>query len=180
MSKFDRNWVLELETDKEKFCDAFFDVINKDSNKMIIENIGIGNSIDSDFFGTLRDETFTIWKRKGIFDLNSNGVILDRKMIADNKYLKLELRILNNFAFNYVRLFISAIPFTGIILFLFTRLISLFKPIPGNLFNLYLFITIPVLFVAVFYLQIKIIDKYLDRLCALYNSVLKKIEERAN
>ena len=89
MSKFDRIWILELQTDKEKFCNAFYDVVNKDINKMALRNVSFGSSIDKDFFGTLRNETFTIWKRKGILDLNSTGLTLDGKMIANKNYLTL-------------------------------------------------------------------------------------------
>ena len=180
MFKFDRTWTLQLQTNKEKFCDAFYEVVNKDNNKIILQNTGLGNLIGKDFFGTLRSETFTIWKRKGIFDLSSTGLNLDGKIIPEKNYLKLELRILNNFVFNYVKLFIIAIILTAITFFLVTRLISFIVPISDKLFATYSFITIPILFIIIFYSQLKIIDIYLDRLKNLYDRVLEKIEEQAN
>ena len=179
MSKFDRNWTLQLQTDKEKFCAAFYEVVNKETGKLVLQNIGSGNAVGRDFFGILRNETFTIWKRKGLFDLNSTGLVLDGKMVAGRNYLTLELRILNNFVFNYIRTFIITIPLTAVIFLLLTRSISLIKPIPGNIFTMYSFITITILFMLVFWLQLKITDKYLDKLSSSYNEVLKKIESYA-
>jgi hypothetical protein len=44
----------------------------------------------------------------------------------------------------------------------------------------YLFISIPILFVPGYLLQTKIIKLYLDQLINLYNEVLKRIERQSN
>jgi hypothetical protein len=175
MSRFDRNWTLQLQTDKENFCAAFYKVVSKETGKLVLRNIDLGNTVGRDFFGILRNETFTIWKRKGLFDLNSTGLFLDGKMVEGKNYLVLELRILNNLAFNYIRIFIISIPLTAVIFLLLTRSVSLIKPIPGNIFTMYSFITITILFMLVYWLQLKDIYKYLDKLSSSYNGVLKKI-----
>ena len=74
----------------------------------------------------------------------------------------------------------NVILFTLIIFFLLTRLISLINPISDTFFTIYSFTTITVLFILIFYLQLKVIDKYLDRLKELYNGIFERIEQQAN
>jgi hypothetical protein len=76
---------------------------------IVLENISLGNSPRRDFFGILRNEFFTIWKRKGIFDLNSLGFTLDGKILTNENNLTLILQLSNYWIFYYIKTFLFSI-----------------------------------------------------------------------
>lgn len=180
MSALDRNWTLELQVTKQAFCNCFYQVVSPDAKAVVFQNTGLGNSPEKDIFGTLRNDTFDIWKRKEIFDLNATGLILDGKIIDRENSITLELRILNNLTYNYVRLSIIAAILTPVSFLVLTRILSFFHLDLEAQLTIYTWITLPILFILCFFLQVRSIQKYLDKLKELYTQVLKKIEEKAN
>jgi hypothetical protein len=180
MSKFDRNWCLQLQTNKEKFSNAFYDVVTKD-NKFVLQIMSLASNVDKDFFGTIGSDTFTIWKRPGIFDSNPNNFTLNGKIISNVNSLTLNLELSNNFPLKYtIKRFVANIIITAIFFLLLTRMIWTFHLLSGKMTSIYLFVSIPTLFALGYLLQTKIIEMYLVWLADLYNKVLRRIERQSN
>jgi len=180
MFNFNRSWTLQFQTNKEKFSKAFYDVVTKD-NKFVLQIISSASNIDKDFFGTIGSDTFTIWKRKGIFDPKPNSFTLNGQIITNANSLTLNLELSNKYPFNYIiRRFVVNIIITAIFFLLLTRMLWAFHLLSGKMTSIYLFVSIPPLFVLGYFLQIKIIEIYLAWLINLYNEVLRRIEQQSN
>jgi hypothetical protein len=180
MSKFNPSWTLQLQTTKENFSNAFYDVVTKD-NKFVLQIISLADNIDKDFFGAIYNDSFTIWKRPGIFDTNPNSFTLNGKITNDANSLTLKLEISNNFPLSYtIKRFVVNIVITAFFFLLLTRMLWAFHLLTGNMTPIYLFVSIPTLFVLGYFLQTKIIEMYVARLVDLYNSVLRQIERQSN
>jgi membrane-associated HD superfamily phosphohydrolase len=179
MYKLNRSWTLQLQINKEMFSNAFFKVVTKD-NKFVLQSFSLANNIEKDFFGTISNDTFTIWKRRGIFDPNPNSIYLNGEIISTRDSLNLNLELSNKYAYNYIKLFVSNVIIAAILFLLVTRMLWATHLLSDKLTSVYLFVSIPTLFLLSYYFLKKIIEMYLNWLIDLYNEVLKRIERQSN
>jgi hypothetical protein len=181
MPKLNRTWSLQLQTNKEKFSKAFYDVVTKD-NKFVLQIFSLANNINEDFFGSIANDNSTIWKRKGILDPHpTKSFTLKGEIVPNANSLTLNLELSNQFAFNYpVKRVVINVIITIILFFISRRMLWATHLFAGKMTPVYLFVPIPILFVLGYYLQTKIIQMYLDWLEDLYNKVLEQIERQSN
>jgi hypothetical protein len=180
MSKFNLSWTLQLQTSIEKFNMAFYDVVTKE-NKFVLQIASSASNINKDFFGTIDKDTFTIWKRQGIFDPNTFFFTLDGKITSNANSLTLNLGISNKFAINFaIKRFVVNIIITAVFFLFLTRVLWATHLLSGKMTSIYLIISIPTLFVLGYFLQTKIFEMYLAWLKGLYNEVLRQIERQSN
>ena len=68
MAKLDLGWTIKLQLTKEQFYRGFHKIVQP-GNQFVLDSFSTANNINRDFFGMTNANKFSIWKRRGIFDL---------------------------------------------------------------------------------------------------------------
>src|SRR6187431_1589717 len=99
MSTLHREWQLDLNIPNEIFIQNFYSIIHKGMPYFYFSSWSFMNDIEKDFYGIIRDKTFTVWKRKGILEFPSgelwgeiletpNGITLRMQISTKNIFYK--------------------------------------------------------------------------------------------
>src|ERR1700750_302081 len=122
MSRFSRQWTIELNISVQQFRHSFHQVVHTDEAWVLAKPFGLANKQNKDFFGSIQELTFRIWKRRGVLDFKGVPELYGKIIDKDN-LIQLELRMVNNFQFNYFSILVSDL-LVGFLLLLFFNAIT--------------------------------------------------------
>jgi hypothetical protein len=178
MSRFGRQWTIELHISSQSFLNAFHLVVQRDEVWVSEKPYILANNHHKDFFGAIQKGSFRIWKRPGLFDFRGVPEVYGK--ITDNgSSIQLELIMINNFRFNYFSILFLDIVIGFFLLLVFNGITGMGSTMTG-MFRISYLITVGLAMCCLaHYLQLKLIDRYLDNLTNLYNRVLLTIESTA-
>jgi hypothetical protein len=100
MSRFTRQWTIDLNISRQDFREAFHQIVRKDDAWVLEKPFVLANNYYKDFFGAIQQQSFRIWKRPGLLDFKGVPELYG-KIIDNGSSIQLELRMINNFRFNY-------------------------------------------------------------------------------
>lgn len=176
MSRFSRQWTIDLNISTHDFRDSFHQVVRKDEAWVLEKPFVLANNYYKDFFGAIQQQSFRIWKRPGILDFK--GVTeLYGKIIDKGNSTQLELRMINNFRFNYFSIIFLDIIIGFFLFLLFNGITRIGSMVTGAYETAYFIVAGLSMCGVAHYIQLKLIDKYLDNLENLYNQALLTMEE---
>jgi hypothetical protein len=169
---------MQLQIDKARFIEAFYKVVKNDKELYRLVLPRMYNKIREDFTGTMRKETFDIIKRRG--PLDPIVCIAEGRMVNGHTgELTLELRMRNNFAFNYIQFIVAAIPLTLLTGYLVYPVMTFFKPDSDTDDHIYTVFVWSTLFALVLYIELMLAHTYMNYLQRLYTKVIREIEKQA-
>jgi hypothetical protein len=178
MSRFGRQWTIELNISSQSFLNAFHLVVQKDGVWVSEKPYVLANKYRKDFFGAIQKTSFRIWKRVGFLDVKGVPELYG-KIIDNSNSIQLELRMINNFRFNYVSIIFLDTVIGFFLLLAFNGITGIGSTVTGTFKITYLISVGLAMCCLAHYLQLKLIDRYLDNLTNLYNQVLLTIESTA-
>lgn len=175
MSRFSRQWTIDLTISSEDFRDSFHQVVRKDGAWILEKPFVLADNYYKDFFGAIQQQSFRIWKRTGLLDFKGVPELYG-KIIDNGNSIQLELRMINNFRFNYFSMIFLDIIIGFFLFLLFNGITGIGSVVTGTSETVYLIITGLAMCGVAHYIQLKLIDKYLVNLENLYNKVLLTME----
>lgn len=178
MSRFSRQWTVDLNISNQNFHDSFHHVVRKDGGWVLEKPFVLANNHYNDFFGEIQQSSFRIWKRPGLFDFKGVPELYG-KIIDNGNLIRLELKLINNFRFNYISVIFSDIIIGFFLFLLFNGITRMGFAVTGTSEIAYIVIGGLAMCCFAHYLQLKLIDRYLDNLEYIYNQTLVTIESTA-
>jgi len=178
MSRFSREWTIDLNISSQDFHDSFHEVVRKDGALVLGKPFVLANNYYKDFFGAIQQQSFSIWKRPGLLDFKGVPELYG-KIIDNGDSIQLELRMINNFRFNHFSLIFLDIIVGFFLFLLFYGITGVGSAVTGTSESVYLIVGGLTMCGVVHYVQLKLIDKYLDTLENLYNQALLTMEATA-
>jgi hypothetical protein len=179
MSRFNRQWTIELNISVQQFRHTFHRVVQSDERWVLAKPFVLANKQYKDFFGAIQQLTFRIWKRRGVLDFKGVPELYGKIIDKDNS-IQLELRIMNNFLFNYFSIIISDLVIAFFLFLVFNGITGIGARLTGVAATAYIIIAGLTMSFVAHYIQLKLVDKYLDNLKDLYTRVLLTTESAAN
>jgi hypothetical protein len=175
MSRFSRKWTIDLNISSESFLDSFHRVIQDDNAVVLEKPFVLANKQYKDFFGAIQQHSFRIWKRTGLLDIKGVPELYG-KIIDNGSTTHLELRMVNNFRFNYFSIIFLDIIISFLLLLVLSGIVRIDLVVTGTAEAAYLIIIGLVMFGVAHFIQLKLIDRHLNNLKKLYNQTLLTIE----
>ena len=178
MSRFNRQWTIDLNISSKDFLDSFHQAIQGDNTAVFVKPFVLANKQFKDFFGSTQQHSFRICKRTGLLDIKGVPELYGR-IVDKGSTIQLELRMINNFRFNYFSITFLDIIMGFFLLLLFNGITGIGSGMTGTSETVYLIMTGLAMCGVAHYIQLKLIDRYLDNLENLYNQTLFTIEATA-
>src|SRR3954467_12191619 len=99
MSRFSRQWTIDLSIPSQDFLNSFHQVVRNDGVIVLEKPFVLANNQYKDYFGAIQQHSFRMWKRSGFLDVKGVPELYG-KIIDKGTSTQLELRMINNFRFN--------------------------------------------------------------------------------
>lgn len=178
MSRFSRQWTIDLNISNQNFFDSFHHVVRKGGDVILENPFFLANNEYNDFFGAIQQSSFRMWKRPGSLDFKGVPELYG-KIIDNGNSIQLELKLINNFRFNYISIVFSDVFIGFSVFFIFNAITRMGAAMTGASEVAFIVIGGLAMSGVVHYFQLKRIDRYLDNLEDLYNNTLLTIESTA-
>lgn len=180
MSRFSPEWTIGLDLSWEQFRSVYPSVVRRE--KGLSGYGGLRPDIGSDYFGVLREQSFSFWNRTVVLEAFTGRMPVEGKLMEEKEgRITLLLRLMNySLSLNYVKIVFWTLALSAITAFVLQRLVFLasgngyFKYGGELLFALFLICIVPA-----WKGLLKLAHTSVAKKMNLCNDVLYEIERRA-